>query len=235
MDFKTKYAEMSKDKGVLCVGLDPVLKAQLMKEAIPIKYEENYSSSEARLRFCLDIIDQVRNYAVAVKPNQQFVFGFTEEQHQILTKYARKADLLSILDYKLNDIGKTVSTALFHLKIAGYDAVTFNPFPGNMEESVKVAHANDIGLIALTLMSNPEAETFMRNATVNGRPLYEEVARQVKLYNADGCVVGATGHVTEQDALVIQSIAGEDKTELIPGVGVQGGDARNSERSNIQS
>lgn len=233
MDFRGKFAESRAERGVLCVNLDPALPEQKLSESIPLKYTKGHTSSEARLNFCLDMIDMVKDYAVAVKPNQQFVSGLTEEQGRVLTDYAKKAGLLTIKDLKLNDIGNTVSSAIFHLALEGYDAITFSPFFGNLQESVKVARASNIGLIVVTLPSNPEAETFIRNALVNGRPMYEAIATQVKAFDADGCVVGATGHVTEQDVRTIVRLAGNDKVLLVPGVGAQGGDASKFAGTNV--
>jgi orotidine 5'-phosphate decarboxylase subfamily 2 len=233
MDFRSKFAELSADKGVLCVNLDPALPEQKMPDSIPSKYTKGHGSGEARLNFCLDMIDLVKDYAVAIKPNQQFISGISEEQNHILTEYARKADLLSIKDYKLSDIGNTVSSAVFHLSLEGYDAITFNPLFGNLQESVKVAHASNLGIIVITLPSNPEAELFMRKALVNGRPLYEEIANQAKAFDADGCVVGATGHVTAQDVRTIVKLAGDDKVLLVPGIGAQGGDASKFAGTNV--
>jgi orotidine-5'-phosphate decarboxylase len=225
MDFRSRFAKAKAEKGMLCVGLDPATPRQGMKEAIPAKYLEGRKDNEAKLAFCLDIIDQVKDYASVVKPNQQFVADFTLEQNQELTSYARKAGLLIIKDYKLNDIGNTISSAVYHLANQGYDATTYNPLLGNLEESVKIAHASNLGVIVLALTSNPEANLFLRNALVDGRPLYEAIAKQVKAFDADGCVMGATGHVTSQDINTIVTLAGADKVYLIPGVGAQGGDA----------
>ena len=73
-------------------------------------------------------------------------------------------------------------------------------------------------------MSNPEAETFMKNATIGRTPVYLRIATDVGRYGADGCVVGATGHVTEKDLRSIRRRAGKDKILLIPGIGTQKGD-----------
>jgi len=234
MSFQRSFKKLrTEKKTVLCVGLDPALPQQRKEAVIPSRYLKVHEENEARLNFCLDIIDAVSESAIAVKPNQQYIFGFTKKQHQKLTGYSRKKDLLTVLDYKLNDIGDTVASAIFHLSEAGYDAITFNPLPGNLEETVKLAHrygtmirGRDLGIIVLTLMSNPEAEIFMKNAKVGKRALYNSIARQVRDFNADGCVVGATGHVSEVDIKTIRGIVGTEKVLLIPGVGTQKGDAR---------
>ena len=232
--FIDKFSTLLKEKNsVLCVGLDPALPQQREENVIPSSYLKGVDENTARLNFCLDIIDQVKDYAIAAKPNQQYVIGFTKQQHQKLTKIIRDNGMLSILDYKLNDIGETIRSGIFHLTECGYDAITFNPLPGNLAEAVYLAHnyakkirGYELGIIVLTLMSNPEAVKYMKEASVHGVPLFLKIADDVKNSGADGCVVGATGHVTEDDIKNIRQRVGEDKVFLVPGVGMQRGDPR---------
>jgi len=231
MSFRERYVQLRREKNsVLCVGVDPAMPKQRKDATIPGKYL-SVDENEARLSFCLDIIDLVKDYAVAIKPNQQYIFGFTKEQHQKLTRHINKNGMLSVLDYKLSDISDTVASAIFHITDAGYDAITFNPLPGNLQETVQLAHGSarnmrgyELGIIVLTLMSNPEAVTFMKNAEISQMPLYKFISRQVKEFDADGCVVGATGHVTEEEIRAVREIVGIDKVFLIPGIGAQRGD-----------
>lgn len=226
--FVERYLQSSEGKdSILCVGLDPALPGQRSQNTIPKKYLKGSDENEARLEFCLDIIGQTRDFCCTYKPNQQYVWGFTKKQHVKLTTTIGKADAISLLDYKLNDIGATVESALFHIHECGYDAITFNPLLGNLQTTVNVAHKYkpQIGIIALTLTSNPEAIKYQIQAIVAGRPMYVAIAEDVKNHGADGCVIGATGHVTETDIRTIRARAGEDKLFLIPGIGAQKGDA----------
>ena len=231
-DFSKKFFNLLEEKKtILCVGLDPALPTQRDKNIIPSKYVENVDENEARLNFCLNIVEEVKDYCIAAKPNQQYVIGFTKQQHQKLTDTIRKNNMISILDYKLNDIGYTVESGIFHLAECGYDAVTFNPLPGNLGQTIKIAHefvkrlrGHELGIIVLTLMSNPEAAKYMKEASLHGVPLYLRIADDVKNFGADGCVVGATGHVTQEDIKSIRVRVGEDKVFLVPGVGAQKGD-----------
>lgn len=234
MKFVDRYERLVREKNtVLCVGIDPALPRQRNTYTIPQKYVYGNDENKARLDFCLDIVDTVKDNAIAIKPNQQYVFGFTKMEHRRLTDLIRKRNMLSILDYKLNDISDTVASAIFHLSEAGYDAVTFNPLAGNLEETIKLAHDSvtamrgyDLGILVLTLMSNPEAVTFMKKPMVGRVPMFALIAQQVKDFEADGCVVGATGHVTAMDIRKIRTIVGPDKIFLVPGVGTQKGDIR---------
>jgi len=229
--FREEFSSLSKEKkSILCIGLDPALPKQRSNNVIPEKYIKD-DENIARLDFCLDIVEQTQDFSCAFKPNYQYVVGFTKTLHQKLTDAIRKSYSLSILDYKLNDIKDTVESAIFHLAECGYDAITFNPFMGNLSEVVNFAHENvkklrgyDLGIIVLTLTSNPEAIKYMKEATINSKSLYLSIAEDVKTHGADGCVVGATGHVTEEDIKLIRAVAGEDKILLVPGIGVQKGD-----------
>ncbi len=233
MSFLEKFLRLHEEKNsILCVGLDPAVPNQRKSKTIPRKYMECDDENEARLNFCLDIIDAVKDYSVAMKPNQQYIFGFTKDQHQQLTDSIRKAGMLSILDYKLNDIGESIKSAIFHIAETGYDAITFNPLPGNLEETVLLAHhakqlrGAELGIIVLTLMSNPESMLFMKKTRVGKIPLFQLIAEQVKYCNADGCVVGATDHITGNDIKLIRRITGPEKVFLMPGIGAQKGSIR---------
>ena len=230
--FLNAFSKLLKEKeSVLCVGLDPALPSQRSKDIIPQRYIQVDDENEDRLNFCLDMVEQVNDSCIAAKPNQQYVFGWTKKQHQKLTHAARKARMLSILDYKLNDIRDTVESSIFHLAECGYDAITFNPFMGNLEETVKFAHESaqkargyELGIIVLTLTSNPEALKYMKQANLDGQPLYQSIAQEILKYNADGAVVGATGHVTQTDIATVRKTIGDERVILFPGIGAQKGD-----------
>jgi orotidine-5'-phosphate decarboxylase len=223
-----RYLRISEKKdSILCVGLDPAFPRQRSENTMPKNYVQKTDENKARLQFCLDIIDQTKNFCCAYKPNQQYVWGLTKTQHKRLTTAIHKAEAFSILDYKLNDIGATTESALFHIHECGYDAITFNPLLGNLQTIVNTAHKHkpQIGIITLTLTSNPEAVRYQKEATIANKPIYVAIAEDVRKCRADGCVIGATGHVTEKDIRLVRAEAGEDKLFLIPGIGAQKGDA----------
>lgn len=206
--FKNRALEAIMAKGRLCVAIDP---------AVPGQRRAMTADSKDRVRFCVGMVKQVASHCSAVKFNQQYLFGLTGKEHRRLTGAAKKSGLLSILDYKLCDIGDSVDSAIFHIAACGYDAFTFNPFAGNLEHATKAAHRLGVGIIALTLMSNPEA------GWIGG--LFRKIANDVKKSVADGCVVGATGRVSNSAIREIVKIAGSEKVFLVPGIGAQGGDA----------
>jgi len=225
--FTARLAGLIDEKDtVLCIGLDPALPEQRKRQVIPNRYLSEGDENERRLAFCLGIIKETNVSCCVFKPNQQYIAGFTGKDHLELTSAIRESNAISILDYKLNDIGDSMESAFFHIGRWGYDAITFNPFLGNMERAVTIAHglSPQIGLIVLTLTSNQEAIKYQKEATIGNKPLYQDIALDVKRHNADGCVVGATGHVTEDEMRKVREIVGEDKVLLIPGIGAQKGD-----------
>ncbi len=219
-----KYLNISREKGsFININLDPALPKQRVNDVIPDKYTSK-DSAETLLNFSLDIIEQVSDYCCSIKPNTQYYLGHTG----LLEKIAKKIHdegMLAILDHKLSDIGSTNGSALYWIKKMGFDALTFSPFAGNTQKTVEKAHENNLGVIVLTLMSNPEAEKMMIDTTVNGEPYYLYTAKIVKKTEADGCVVGLTCFVEDAYIKNIQQAVGDKTIFLLQGIGPQGGQA----------
>lgn len=209
---------------MLCVGFDPALPAQREKNAISSKYLGLGDDATARLNFCLDLIDEVFESCVAIKVNEQYVKGFSLNQHKTLTSKAFKAGLLSIYDLKLGDIGDSVEAALFHIKNWGYNALTVNPFPGNLKYIIEKAEEYNLGVLTLTLMSNPESIKYFKQSKIDGKPVYLAIAEEVKAFNGTGCIIGISNYTTENDIKSVREIIGEEKIILFPGIGAQKGD-----------
>ena len=222
--FYEKYLKATKEKGsFININLDPALPKQRNENVIPERYFSK-DDSETLLNFSLDIIEQVSDYCCSIKPNTQYYLGHTGILEKIAKKI-HKEGMLAILDHKLSDIGSTNGSALYWIKEMGFDAFTFSPFAGNTKTTVKKAHENNLGVIVLTLMSNPEAEKLMIYTTVNGEPYYLHTAKTVKETEADGCVVGLTGFVKDTYIKNIQEVVGDRVVFLLQGIGPQGGQA----------
>lgn len=209
-EFLDKFNKARKEKNsLLCVGLDP---SPQEKDA---------------LGFCLRIIEQTADSAVAYKPNTQFLlFSLDFRELKKLSRAIKDAGCVSILDHKLSDIGSSNEAAITWAAKEGFDALTVSPFPGNIKESTDFAHKNNLGVFMLTLMSNPEAAWLQKKALFEGKPLYEKIASEVKKNKCDGVVVGTTGHVSRDDIRLIRRFAGEEAVFLCPGIGAQGGDIK---------
>ncbi len=225
MGFIERYEEAKrKKKSVLCVGMDPV--SQFLEPgegAIDNRYFENSSEIEGMFDFCMDVVGKVKDHCCAIKPNMQFVMPFGLERLKKINALAHKQGLVSILDNKLGDIGSTNKSSFYWAKQAGFDALTFSPFAGNIAEATAEAHKQGLGLIVLTLMTNPDAKYFMREAKIEGKTGYAWIGEQIGKHGADGAVVGST-HTTKEEILEIRKLVGPEKVILIPGIGAQGGD-----------
>ncbi|MFA6036396.1 MAG: orotidine 5'-phosphate decarboxylase / HUMPS family protein, partial [Candidatus Micrarchaeia archaeon] len=158
MNLLQKYqAAKQEKKSVLCVGLDPASPyfRKGEKNAIPEQYFGSASEIEGMMGFCLDMIEKTRNTAIAYKLNAQYALPFSLSDYKRITAAAKKSRALAILDIKLGDIGASNDACFYWAAQAGFDAVTFSPFAGNLAEAAKLSKARNIGLFVLTLMSNP--------------------------------------------------------------------------------
>jgi orotidine-5'-phosphate decarboxylase len=214
--FVKKYEEVAKKKNsILSVGLDP---------AIPRQREKNVIPTQDRINFMENIIDLVAPYTSVIKINRQYTLGLTIDDIRTINRQIHSKQMLSISDHKLGDIGSSNESAIFWFKEEEFDAFTFNPYSGNVLEATEMAHKLDLGIIVLTLMSNPQA-ILQKHAKVIGKPLFQHIARLCREANSDGCVIGATAHVESSDILEIKRIVGDNTIALAPGVGAQGGSA----------
>ena len=217
-DFVRKYWKVREEKNsVLCVGLDP---------------SPDEVAGENVLNYCLGMVERTADYVLAYKPNSQFIlFTLKTKELQELNMKIHKHKALSILDHKLSDIGSSNEAAAYHIRAAGFDALTASPFPGNVKETTDICHRNGLGVMFLALMSNSQAVWMQKEATYRGRPLYQKIAREAHEAGADGLVIGATGHVTEADIRTARELAGSTTIFLCPGIGAQGGDIEKVMRS----
>ncbi|MBN1329025.1 MAG: orotidine 5'-phosphate decarboxylase [Candidatus Heimdallarchaeota archaeon] len=224
-DFIRKYLKARDEKNsILCAGFDPAIPEQRENNIIPAKYFSDKSIEDGILEFFEDFLESVQENCCAIKPNNQYIFHFSLEAYQKMNRMIHEQGLISILDQKLGDIGSTNDSGFFWMNKMGFDAVTYSPFAGNIAESITSAHKVGMGIIALTLMSNPEAIYFMKTAQIEGKVAYEFIAQKIGELKGDGLVVGATGHVTDEDIQKIRKLAGNDPIMLIPGIGKQQGD-----------
>lgn len=228
MNFLEKYKKAREEKNSsLCIGLDPAIKEQRKENIIPEKYFSEGEVSEGILNFSLDIVEKTAPYAIAFKMNSQYVlFSLNIEQLKKLNEKIHESRGISILDHKLNDINESNLSALFWIKEAAFDALTFSPFSGNIGETVKEAHKFDLGIFVLTLMSNKEAIWIQKNSESDNVPLFLKIAKKSKVAKADGIVIGATDHVTKEDIEKVRKIVDRDTIFLCPGIGFQQGDLK---------
>lgn len=223
--FVRGYLELSREKeSILCIGLDPAVRGMRERYLVPHPLIKRYGLGEGVKRFCLDIIEAVAPYTPMIKPNAQYLtYLFSLEDLKEIVEAIHEANCLALLDAKLSDIASTNQAALHWIDAAGFDAVTFSPYPGyegGCDVIYRWAEERDKGIFTLCRMSNPGARD-IQGLIVEDEPLYIKVAREAHRRGANGFVVGCTA-IEELGA--VREIIGEEPLILSPGLGPQGGD-----------
>ena len=201
----------------LCVGLDP--QPELLPQAVR-------DEPSPLLAFCRTIVAATADLVCAYKPNLGFWLAQGVEGLVALESLMKDMppDVPVILDGKFGDIGHTAAAyARFAFDRLGADAVTVNPYLG-LDGVRPFLEREERGAFVLARTSNPSAP-HLQEWTVDGRRLYEEVARLAVEWDSllPGCcglVVGAT-YPEELARLRASAVR---LPFLIPGVGAQGGD-----------
>jgi orotidine-5'-phosphate decarboxylase len=218
MKFTDKLAAAWKaNNSLLCVGLDPDL------AKIP---EDLQDRPEAIFHFCAAIVDATADMACAFKPQIAYFASLgAEDQLQTICAYIRDKypHIPIVLDAKRGDIGATAEQyAREAYERYGVDAVTVNPYMG-FDSIAPYLEWKDRGVIILCRTSNPGGSD-LQFLTVDGKPLYQHVARLVAdKWNTNGqcgLVVGAT---FPAELAEVRAIVG-NMPLLVPGIGAQGGD-----------
>src|SRR3989344_4045087 len=209
----------------MCVGLDSDLAK--IPDCIRTKYKSTHKMIDA---FNKAIVDATKDLVCAYKPNSAFYESLGDGGMRVLRETIEYIHLVApevvvIDDAKRGDIGKTnehYAKATFDYLQA--DAITVNPYPG--AEALKpFLDRVEKGVIVLCRPSNPGAGEF-QDLIVDREPLYCHVARFVSYaWNAHGncsLVVGAT---YPDELRKVRGII-SDIPILIPGIGTQGGDLK---------
>jgi orotidine-5'-phosphate decarboxylase len=214
-------------KSKLIIGLDLVANMS-GKDVAGIKAEKDRLEKQA-----LDIISQTAEHTVAFKINRHLALplGVYDGIPRLVDKIHAEG-LTAIMDCKLNDIGDTNKVLARYYFDAGFDAIIVNPFvgmEGGLDSVFEVATNRKRGIITLGYMSHPGAKdgyglmVAPDEKVKKAEPLYLRFARQARLWDVDGVIVGATHpeKITE-----IKEVLGDEIPIMCPGVGAQGGSAR---------
>ena len=225
MEFSEKLAEgWRASGGALCVGLDPII--ERMPPAIA-------AGPRPVLAFNKLVVDAVGDLVCAFKPqfaHHAAVGAEGDLAETIAYIRARFPKAVVILDAKRGDIG---STAEMYAREAydryDADAVTVNPYMGD-ESVTPFLGRPDRAAIVLCRTTNPSA-AFIQQARIDGEPLYEVIARRAEtVWSQHGHVMLVVG-ATNIDDLARVRAAAPSLTFLVPGVGEQGGSAREAVRA----
>ncbi len=213
-----------RSSSIICFGMDPAIgRMPLQQKDVTKKIVKFYS----------EILAAVADKIGAVKPNYAFFaqYGFPGlKAMEELIAAAKKKKLPVILDAKRGDIGKSseaYSKEVF--KIWKADAVTVSPYMGSDSVTPFINYCGSgKGVYILVRTSNPGAADLQQPQLKNGKEVFMEAAAKVVEWHKDGlgAVVGAT-NIAEFDKIAKFFEAAKKKIPLlIPGVGAQGGSAK---------
>ena len=217
--FGARLAEAVRDRGPLCLGIDPHPEL-LDKWDLP---RDAYGLA----RFSDMCVDAFAQFAV-VKPQVAFFEAYGSAGYAVLERTIaalRDAGVLVLADAKRGDIGSTMAAyaaAWLGDSALAADAVTASPYLGfgSLQPLLDAAADRDRGVFVLAATSNPEGAE-VQCADVGGRTLAQAIvdaaaARNREAPGSVGVVVGATA----QQVPDLGELGGP---VLVPGVGVQGG------------
>ncbi|MFH1240009.1 MAG: orotidine-5'-phosphate decarboxylase [Candidatus Diapherotrites archaeon] len=219
-----------RNESIVCVGLDPII------ERIP---HEHHDIKEMISDFYIEMLDEfVREGSLpgAVKPNYAFYAQYGFDGLKALEKIIKKSRKLSIpviFDGKRGDIGKTSSAyAKEAFDFWEADSLTVAPYMGadSVGPFIKECETRGKGIYILNRTSNKGAAE-IQNLKVDGKELYMKVAEKIVEWGNNahgnvGAVVGATS-LNELETIVrFYSSQKNPVPLLIPGVGAQGGSAK---------
>lgn len=217
-----------KQHSLLCIGLDSDI------EKLP---ESIRNKKHPQFLFNKSIIDATHDLVCAYKPNSAFyeargTEGIMELKMTCDYFHFQYPDIPIILDAKRADIGNTnESYVSFAFDWLGADAITLHPYLGR-EAIQPFLDRKDKACFILCRTSNVGAGEF-QDLKVGKKLLYEIVAKHVvDTWNVNGncgLVVGAT-YPTQ--LATVRRIA-KDLPFLIPGIGAQGGDMKQTVRHGV--
>ncbi|MBS3122451.1 orotidine-5'-phosphate decarboxylase [Candidatus Woesearchaeota archaeon] len=228
---------------IICVGLDPELDKLPSTGCKEFENKQN-EPGKAIAKFYINMLNAFVDSQVVpaiVKPNIAFYEQYGFEGLKALEQIIKECKILNIpfiLDAKRGDIGKTskaYAKAMFDVWKA--DAVTIAPYMGNDSVLPFIEYCEKgKGVYVLVRTSNKGARDFQNlfvNSSVNidgidNQPLYMKVAQKlIEWYKPGVCaVVGATSlqELEQISRYFVES--GKEIPLLIPGVGAQGGSAK---------
>jgi orotidine-5'-phosphate decarboxylase len=211
--------------------------AQARKSSIVLALDFPYHKGQERELLqakAQNVLEMVSPYVCAVKINHHLSLPLgTFTGVSALVQKAHNNGILAIMDCKANDIGATNQVIAEYYFEAGFDAIIANPFVG-WEEGLKpifdVAIKQRKGVILLNYMSHKGAsegygQTICNEEKSDKTKQYLKFARKALLWKADGAVVGAT---VPEKIKEVYEILGEEVPIYSPGVGAQGGRAKDA-------
>ena len=214
-----------KAKSIVCMGMDPII------EKIPIKGEPCRIIEEFYIHILKEM--NIRNsHPAIIKPNiayfEQYGIDGLNALKSIISQY-KSSGIPILLDAKRGDIGKT-STAYAKsvFEFWDSDAVTIAPYMGSDSVEPFIEWCEEGKGVYILCRTSNKGAVDLQDLKVDGVPVYMKLAENIIRWHKPGvgAVVGAT-YLEELEE--ISRFFVESKKEiplLIPGVGSQGGSAK---------
>jgi orotidine-5'-phosphate decarboxylase len=207
--FKTRISKISKSNGKVILAND---------------YDSSVKNLESKT---IQNIKTLHPYLCAIKLNFHLLLPLGSKQISKINKTAHSFGLQTIADIKLNDIGNTNKVTTENLWDLGFDAAIANPIMGldSLKNLVKLSHKKEKGVITLCHMSAPEARLSydMEIKLEKKQQLYQLFLDWAIKSKVDGIIVGAT---FPKIISYCKKQAGKNLSIYSPGVGTQGGNAK---------
>lgn len=225
--------------GVLCVGLDP------LPEKIPLHLTTENLTADIT-NWMKQIVDATAPYATMFKPQKAHYEAFPggDEVLQELVSYIKEKypDIVVFLDCKRGDIGRTQERyKVSAFELDGVDGANFSPYMGRecMEFFADQNHT-ERSIVGLCYTSNSSAREIQNQKLESGEYLWEFIAKRTLAWANDlgitenaGLVMAAayeeekgSGKIKTDHLTRCREIVGDKFWFLIPGVGAQGGFAK---------
>lgn len=232
MTFGARLDQAIRDRGGLCIGIDP--HASLLAEwGLP-------DSAAGLERFALNSVEALAEDTSVLKPQSAFFERFGAAGIAVLertVRAARAAGALVLLDVKRGDIGSTMTAyADAYLDPSAplaVDAITITPYLGvaSLQPAFEAADRHGTGAFVVALTSNPEGAQIQHARSAGGLTVGQIVVDAVAAHNwgasplgSIGVVIGATIGAVEVDLSKLNGPV------LAPGLGAQGGTAADVHR-----
>ncbi len=212
---KLKF-KIKEQKNCLCVGLD------INPETLGTTTLDQLKAHTYR------VIDATRDFALAYKPNFAFFERWGSEGFKWLEETVDYIgpDYIKIADAKRGDIGNTAKQyAKSIFEYFKFDAVTINPYMGkdSIEPFIKDKKK---GVFILCRTSNVSAPYIQGNAA-DDDSVIKKVAMLANDLNRNSNIGLVVGSTAINELKIIRNLA-PDLPMLIPGLGAQGGDLKDS-------
>lgn len=232
MQFAKKLSRAwDKSNSLLCVGLDPDI------SKLP---SEIQSQKNSLLVFNKAIIDATADLVCAFKANSAMYESAGSQGIEQLHKTchylkANYPDIPILLDFKRGDIDNTNRYyAEYAFDYLGVDAATISPYMGQVANEPYLKY-KDKGIIVLCRTSNPGAGEF-QDLKINGKKLYRIVAEEVmSKWNKNNNCLLVIGSPYPSEMAEIRKTLGDKAIFLVPGLGTQGGEAKQTVKAGINS